>query len=236
MKQTQYGKYTYNSSSIIRRYTHKLRLKKSLKVLNLKKSDKVLDYGAGDGYFATLLKKRHLKEISCYEPVNEQFEQMKFVLSDFSDIDLIKNINSIKDQSFNKVFCLEVLEHLPEERLTKSLKEIYDLLNANGEALLTVPRESGFNGFVKNSIKKTIDKNKKYTYKELWDISFNKKKVDRIVMHKDTMPYIYEHFGFNNIQLEKSLIESKFKIQKKISFPFKYLSLFSSQIFYIVTK
>ena len=236
MKNTQYGDYTYNSPSFIRRSTHQLRLKRSLKTLNLSDNDTILDYGAGDGYFATLLNKEKCNNITCYEPMNEQYEQMKFLLSDFSNIHKTNSIDKVSNQSFTKIFCLEVLEHLPEEQLNTSLKTIYELLEKNGKVLLTVPCESGSSGFIKNSIKKTIDKNKTYSYKDLWNIAFNKKRVERIIKHSDTTPYIYEHFGFNNIQFEDYLIANNFKIERKINFPLKYISIFSSQVFYVLSK
>lgn len=236
MKKTQYGVYTYNSPSFIRRTTHKLRLKRSVETLNLSGTDTVLDYGAGDGYLATLLYKLNIKNITCYEPMGEQYDQMKCLLADFPSIHKTNRIDIIANQLFSKIFCLEVLEHLPEEQLNTSLKTIYDLLDKSGKALLTVPCESGANGFIKNSIKKTIDKNRTYTYKDLWDIAFNKKRVERIVKHSNSTPYIYEHFGFNNIQFEDYLVANQFKVERKIHFPLKYLSLFSSQVFYVVSK
>lgn len=235
MKQTQYGIYTYNSPSLIRRATHKLRLKRSIAALNLINSDNVLDYGAGDGYLAILLHELNIKNVTCYEPMYEQYEQMQYLLSDIP-IHKINSTHAIANQTFSKIFCLEVLEHLPEEQLNISLQVIYKLLDRNGKALLTVPCESGANGFIKNSIKKTIDKNRTYTYKDLWKIAFNKKKIERIIKHTDTTPYIYEHLGFNNIQFENYLIANQFKVERKINFPLKYLSLFSSQVFYVVSK
>lgn len=236
MKNTQYGVYTYNSPSFIRRRTHMLRLKRSVETLNLRDTDSVLDYGAGDGYLATLLNKVSIKKITCYEPMSVQYDQMKYLLSDFPNIYKADSIDKISNQSFTRIFCLEVLEHLPEEQLNISLKEIYNLLDKKGKVLITVPCESGVNGFIKNVIKKTIDKNRAYTYKDLWEIAFNKKKVERIIKHSDITPYIYEHFGFNNIQFEDYLIANKFKIERKINFPLKSLSFFSSQVFYVLSK
>lgn len=236
MKKTQYGIYTYNSPSFIRRITHKLRLKKSFKTLVLNDNDRILDYGAGDGFFASLLHNASSFEVTCYEPMKEQYDQMLYLLSNLPKIHKVENIDELSNRTFTKIFCLEVLEHLPDKELKTSLKKIYDLLDKNGKALLTVPCESGTNGFIKNSIKKLVDKNSAFTFKELLEIAFDKKKITRVVSHSDTTPYIYKHFGFNNRIFENLLIEHKFKIDKKTNFPLKFLPIFSSQIFYVVSK
>jgi 2-polyprenyl-3-methyl-5-hydroxy-6-metoxy-1,4-benzoquinol methylase len=236
MKQTQYGLYTYNSPNFIRRTTHKLRLKRSIQALNLLDSDSILDYGAGDGYLAKQLNERGGKNITCYEPMDEQFDQMQYFISDLKNINKVKNIDILSKQKFSKIFCLEVLEHLPEIQLNKTLQTIHTLLDTKGKVLLTVPCESGANGFIKNSIKKIVDNNKTYSFKDLWDIAFNNKKIARVIEHSDTTPYIYKHFGFNNAQFEECIIANKFIIESKINFPLKYLSLFSSQVFYVISK
>lgn len=236
MEETQYGKYTYNSSSFIRRTTHRLRLKKSLNTLNLNQNDCILDYGAGDGYLATLIYNLKHHNITCFEPMDTQYTQMLSLLSEFSDIKKTKNYLELSNNKYNKIFCLEVMEHLPEEQLNISLQEIYKLLDKNGKVLITVPCESGINGFLKNCIKKIVDRDSTYKYKELWQISFNKKKIERNIKHAETNPYIYEHFGFNNIQFEHYINANKFKIERKEHFPLKYLKIFSSQIFYTISK
>lgn len=236
MKQTQYGRYTYNSPSLIRRYTHRLRLNRSIKSLGLRKIDSILDYGAGDGYMAKLLCKLGFTNICCFEPLGEQYSQMLYLLSEHPEIQKTNNVSEIIKHKYDKIFCLEVLEHLPEKQLITSIQTIYKLLNKDGKALITVPCESGINGFVKNCIKKTIDKNENYSYTDLWNIAHNKKAISRIAKHHDTHPYIYEHLGFSNIQLEQYLNSNNFEIENKFYFPLKYLNFFSSQIFYIISK
>lgn len=236
MKQTQYGRYTYNSPSLIRRMTHKLRLKISIESLGLELHDKILDYGAGDGYMASLMYGLKYRHITCFEPMKVQYDQMSYLLSDMHDIVLSNSVLELKHKKYDHIFCLEVLEHLPKAHLDIALDTIYNLLDVKGKALITVPCESGFNGFVKNCIKKIVDRSTVYTFKDLWNIAYGKKKVNRIVKHEDEHPYIYEHFGFNNEELERNLKLKHFSIERKFYFPLKYTHLFSSQIFYVVSR
>ncbi|NPA35804.1 MAG: class I SAM-dependent methyltransferase [Chlorobi bacterium] len=236
IKDTKYGTYTYNSPSILRRLIHRYRLKKSLNIINVKKSNRILDYGAGDGYLSMKLYEQGFKDVTCFEPMEQQFEQLKYMLSDIQDVKIVNDVNEIMNCRFEKAFCLEVLEHLPEKQLKDALKNIYTLLNEKGDLLISVPCETGINGFIKNSIKKMIDNNSTYSYLDLWKISFNKKKINRKIQHEESTPYIYEHFGFNNSVLEKRIKENGFIIKKKIFFPSNILRIFSSHILYVVSK
>lgn len=233
MVETQYGKYTYNSPSLIRRTTHKLRLTKSIQSAKLKNSDNILDFGAGDGYLGKMIYTKGFHKITCYEPVEEQFQQMKQLLEDNPSIRTTNDLADLTPHKFDVIFCLEVMEHLTDATIENCLENIKRLLTDNGKILISVPWESGLNGFVKNCIKKTIDKDKTYSYSDLWKIAFNKKNVPRKVIDFDSFPYIIEHFGFNNYHFEKILVKNKLLIAKKTNFPFR---IFSSQIFYLIQK
>jgi 2-polyprenyl-3-methyl-5-hydroxy-6-metoxy-1,4-benzoquinol methylase len=216
--------------------THKLRLKISIDTLNLELHDHILDYGAGDGYLASVLCGLKHQYITCFEPMKVQYDQMKYLLSDTNDIVLSNTLLELKNKKYDKLFCLEVLEHLPDTHLNIAIDNIYHLLEDNGKALITVPCESGFNGFVKNCIKKIVDRSTTYSYVDLWNIAYHKKKVNRIIEHENEHPYIYEHFGFNNDEFERRLALKQFTIERKFYFPLRYTHLFSSQIFYVVSR
>jgi SAM-dependent methyltransferase len=99
----------------------------------LEKRGKVLDAGCGSGLYTREVKAEqciafdysleHLNSLlpgSQARPVNGDLQKLPF-----------------KKRSFDSVLCLEVLEHLKDDR--QALKEIKRVLKAGGELLLSVP-------------------------------------------------------------------------------------------------
>ncbi len=105
--------------------------------LELERGDRILDCGCGDGFY--------LKTISAlgpYEIVGFDLNptSLKTARNYLTEVPLIQgNLYRIpfKENSFNKIFCSEVLEHIPDD--LQALKEIYRILKPGGKLLVTVP-------------------------------------------------------------------------------------------------
>jgi len=96
------------------------------------KNKKVLDFGAGYGFFAELLRKKGVSRITCIEideELNEHCKNLDFIV--FNDL------NALEPKSFDFIYSLNVLEHIEEDEKTLSL--LKDKLNENGKILIYVP-------------------------------------------------------------------------------------------------
>jgi SAM-dependent methyltransferase len=99
---------------------------------SIKTGSKVLDAGAGD-----LKYKKYFK--------NFEYTSVDFCQVDktYGEVDIICNLTNIplKDETFDVILCLQVLEHVPDPRLVA--KELHRLLKKGGRLLLTAPQNWG---------------------------------------------------------------------------------------------
>ena len=100
------------------------------------KNKTVLDVGCGYGYGAELLKKFDYTGVDYYNKAIEK-AQKKYPKSKFLQME----IPPLKffDNTFDNVVCLEVIEHVPEEKGMEMLKEIYRVLKNGGILFLSTP-------------------------------------------------------------------------------------------------
>lgn len=112
-----------------------------LKNGHIKKGDKIFDYGTGDGLFLNQLAKdfgiigfgvdRLPERINKAKKVSDiQHLNNSYICSDFEDINL--------NEKFDKVLCLDVLEHLENPDL--DLKRVSKLLKSDGTLIIQTPR------------------------------------------------------------------------------------------------
>jgi ubiquinone/menaquinone biosynthesis C-methylase UbiE len=106
--------------------------KTSLVLFDLSKKylkEPILDIGAGTGALIKTLKSKGYKE-SCGVDLYPKV--------DFVKKGTITNIPE-NDNSFNTVFCTEVIEHLTNEQIDKGLKEVNRVIRKKGFFILTTP-------------------------------------------------------------------------------------------------
>lgn len=98
---------------------------------------KLLDAGAGEGRYKTLLT----------EHAKLEYVGIDFALGekawDYGDLDVVGNVLRLPfaEASFDVVVCTQVLEHVPEPKLL--LTEIQHVLKPGGRLLLTAPLSYG---------------------------------------------------------------------------------------------
>ena len=118
---------------------HYIRYLKTLNFLPQKSFDKVLDIGGYDGVFAGLLLKKH-PESTVYVTdieipnINHQNDS-KIIFKKCSDLNIGKL--PFKNEFFDVVTCLEVIEHLHNP--DNLIKEIYRVLKPGGVLILSTP-------------------------------------------------------------------------------------------------
>lgn len=103
------------------------------------KTDKILDLGCGDGFYLFLLS--NLSDCQLIGLDNnpdsiaaaKQFVRKKTVKFVLGDIIMMPFPN----ETFHKIVCSEVLEHLSDDR--KGLRSMHTVLKKNGRIYITVP-------------------------------------------------------------------------------------------------
>lgn len=103
----------------------------------------ILDYGSGKAHFTNLLLQFKRANISSsdFSEKAVNYAQAAFKSKkNFKGAYLLKTLPSdIKKESFNIVFLLETIEHLTENYLNATLREINRILQKNGKLIITTP-------------------------------------------------------------------------------------------------
>lgn len=112
----------------------------ALKLLPKADNEKVLDLGAGNGEFSVILKKFN-KKVYCIDYCQKYFKKLKrkgfkSYLSDFN------NSLPFRDEFFDGVCCLEVIEHVVKAE--QLLLEINRILKKNGWLIVSTLNISWF--------------------------------------------------------------------------------------------
>lgn len=92
----------------------------------------LLDIGAGSGWLGRSLRSQHPQELVAVEIDTRSHH----VLGDAYDR-VLSDIHSLRDESFDFIVLLDVLEHLPKP--IDFLKSVRSLLKPHGEILVSVP-------------------------------------------------------------------------------------------------
>ena len=106
-------------------------------------SAKLVDIGCGDGRGTSLIKDAHPEIKVVGVDYSERALQLAKTMSGPRDIEWLKfnvyeGLNDLT-ATFDVATCIEMLEHLPPEKLSTALRNIHGLLVSNGFLILTVP-------------------------------------------------------------------------------------------------
>lgn len=116
----------------------------------LNSSDVVLDIGCGDGRLTSLIATRVKKVIGID---NQQFplDMAKLILNNlkiknvsFKKMDVLKL--SYNKETFDKVFCFDVIEHIPKNEVNRLIEKIAMVLDKEGWLCLTTPNRRELSG------------------------------------------------------------------------------------------
>lgn len=116
----------------------KRRAKRIVEELELCKGDKILEVGCGNGYYLSLLNRLELN-ISLTGIDNDKaalFDAHRFI-EDEKVILIFADATKLpfKNNSFNKIICSEVIEHIKDDK--KVLQEIHRVLKKGGVMVLS---------------------------------------------------------------------------------------------------
>lgn len=228
----KYEDYTYNAKNLLRRFSHRIRFKKSLSSIKQKhingKRTSVLDFGCGDGLFLNKLNSTFPNSFDLlgYEPYTEILE--------YNQVNIVESWDSVsahieENDKFDYICCFEVLEHLTTERQDQTIRQILAVLKENGSVIISVPIEKGLPVMVKGLLRRKGGGRwlEMYSWKNMF-ASLLGKPVSRFLEKEDYLT----HFGFYFTDLE-NLLKKYFTIEKRYYSPIgTNFYIINSQVFY----
>lgn len=99
-------------------------------------SGMLLDVGAGVGHFISALKKETHFSLSAVDLMHTNMPDVRWYVQDLN-----RNLQ-FKNETFNVVSCLEVVEHLENPR--KLIRDIFRVLEPGGYAVLSTPNNESW--------------------------------------------------------------------------------------------
>ena len=98
-----------------------------------KESEVIVDFGAGNGFFANRIRQILKKNILCIE----QDENLQEAISKYDDLSVENDLNNIRDNSVDFIYTLNVLEHITDDEFI--ISEFYKKLKKGGKLYVYVP-------------------------------------------------------------------------------------------------
>jgi 2-polyprenyl-3-methyl-5-hydroxy-6-metoxy-1,4-benzoquinol methylase len=153
-----YGYYDYAAGTHqhrrrLFRFSHVRRFDHAADLLSVTDGSRLLDFGSGDGYLLELLAERGIvAEVTAYEPIGFLQDQIRERISGIAfpvPIRILDETRDLPAGAFDRIACLEVLEHLQPAPRDEVIEELRRLLAADGRLVVSVPVEVGPTAFVK---------------------------------------------------------------------------------------
>lgn len=235
-----YETITINDPNPIKRWFQRRRFHDALRFWeNSDEEVNVLDFGGGDGELLRLLAVNPAIRASIYEPVAPLMDQAKQKLSNRKWIAFHESTTGLQDETYDYIFCLEVLEHLPQNERTQALGDIHRLLKQSGFVIISVPLEIFFPALVKGIFRMYRRFGKKYDSqpKNIFAAMIGRPPLKRPTSEiAPGFNYHFDHLGFDFRYLQRQIAES-FTIKRKWFSPFPFLgSIMNSEVYYLVQK
>lgn len=241
-KIVDYASITTNDPNPFKRKLQNIRLHHSItKIIQNEKSafnGNLLDFGSGNGELSKRLSQLYQEmKIYCYEPAKGYREQAERNLAGIKNVRIIPDLEQMGSISFDYIVCLEVFEHLPENKIKETLNIFFNILDDDGIIIIGVPVEIYLPALVKGFFRMI----RRYGDVDALPINIIRAAVGkpsrtRPVKEIDTgLPYIFRHIGFDYRRLEK-LLKIQFNIVKRYGSPFTGLPVALNFESYYVCK
>lgn len=201
----------------------KRRIMQMLEYLEIQDGDHILDMGCGEGFYALIFDKLYNCKVTAVDydehimgMAKEWLKESKKVTFEIGDICNLR----FKDNTFDKIVCTEVLEHIVDHE--KATSELYRVLKPKGVLATTVPN---------------------HNYPFVWD-PLNKIRENLGLGHFDPKngflggiwAYDHKRLYYPN-EFKKLLTDNKFEVQDlkvmtHYGVPFNHLVLYGGKYLY----
>ena len=228
-----YRQLTIDSPSRLRRFSHRTRFDVAVNLIAPQPRERILDYGAGDGYLLErIATAAPFAQVIGYEPNDSAREQILNGPASRQNVSVFSNLTELQPASFQKICCLEVMEHLLDEDLFQALKDIDNLLTSSGRLIVSVPVEIGGAAIVKYAVRRAFGNLEPGMTLSTTTRCFFGLKVGRY-----REPLWCGHKGFDYRALEGKFKRSGFAIESRSFSPLPLLKgVLNSQVFYVLRK
>jgi len=219
-----YSEHTIGSKNPVKRWIHRQRFGASIKLLQLKSHQHFLDYGCGDGELSLQIKSNYPNvKITAFDPAKELYEQAVKKLSAFPDVSVINSFNINSIGKFNRIACLETIEHLPEQELIRLFNNVKSVLKEDGLFLITFPIEHGVISIFKSCYRMLTGRDKYVSigraFRQFFGLHVPREQQKQL----SDCYYIYSHVGFDSRKMIKK-IQQNFTIEKITVLPMGFIA------------
>jgi len=233
-----YAQLTINDRNPVKRKLQQFRLTHSLRILLQEKKEfdgMILDYGAGSGELGKrILEIYPASTIVAYEPSKLMRRQAEENVKGLVNMNLIDSLKEKIPSKFDYIFCMEVLEHLPEQALRISLQEIKQLSDKATKIIIGVPNEIFLAALFKGFFRLTrrygeVDARIPNIVKAF----LGRPPTTRPVIIFDGLPYITRHMGFDHRKFRK-ILQEYFSVKQIYGSPLiKFPLYLNSEIYFL---
>jgi cyclopropane fatty-acyl-phospholipid synthase-like methyltransferase len=207
------------------RFVHRRRFRQALKLLEAEPTSRVLDFGSGDGFLlAQLLPHVTSGRLVAFEPLEELRKPMTERFARTA-IEVTGDRRDLAGQKFDRIACLEVLEHLQPRDLDGALQTLWDGLDRDGILVVSVPVEIGPSVLFKYAAERMITGSDRHY--SVWEVL--RASVGGHVPRDPDVDFL-PHKGFDHRTLRRVIAE-RFQIERQQYAPLPLVrGAFNSQV------
>jgi len=197
----------------------------------------VLDYGAGNGELVRRIAGDRPVDAWVFEPSPHLMAEARENLSGTPSVTFADTVEGLPAAAFDVVYCLEVLEHLPDEQVRVVLGQLQRLLRPGGTAIIGVPHELFLPALVKGAFR---------ALRRYGDFDTRPRHILAAALGRPPatrplseiapgLPYHFHHLGFDFRALERTL-RLGFDVRRKWFSPVPLLDLvLNSEVYFLLT-
>ncbi|MDD4628824.1 MAG: class I SAM-dependent methyltransferase [Candidatus Peribacteraceae bacterium] len=192
-----YSQHTLGSRNPLKRWLHRQRFAASVRLLGLSSCHSFLDYGCGNGELSAQIARLYpALRIIAYDPAEELYLQAVRKLSDFPNVKVIRSLDAVEG-TFDRIACLETVEHLPTTELERVFTNIHRLLVEGGLCLFTFPIEHGLISLIKNLYRAVSGRDPYVSFGRAVRSLFGLRVERESARSLSDCRYLFSHIGFD---------------------------------------